>query len=196
MLQILPVLFGISLMYYIRQRKVKKEIDEIVRSTLPSNDSVESILSSVALASYKSKVMIGVIMLVFSLQTSAQAKTFKSLMKYDIYAITFNDKAVCEPNGFTYGFVDYGIYKSRGFYFGIQNDNAVFGNSIALLESTSHKVTTEKNIKINTYQLVDMNTRNSYYKCRFWKINKLVYLTLQKIGERDILTYVLSPKNK
>ena len=117
-------------------------------------------------------------------------------MKYDIYAITFNDKAVCEPNGFTYGFVDYGIYKSRGFYFGIQNDNAVFGNSITLLESTSHKVTTEKNIKINTYQLVDMNTRNSYYKCRFWKINKLVYLTLQKIGERDILTYVLSPKNK
>ena len=82
MLQILPVLFGISLMYYIRQRKVKKEMDEIVRFTLPSNDSVESILSSVALASYKSKVMIGVIMLVFSLQTSAQAKTFKSLMKY------------------------------------------------------------------------------------------------------------------
>lgn len=39
-----------------------------------------------------------------------------------------------------------------------------------------------------------MNTRNSYYKCRFWEINKLVYLTLQKIGERDILTYVLSPK--
>ena len=94
------------------------------------------------------------------------------------------------------GVVDYGIYKSRGFYFGIQNDNAVFGNSITLLESTSHKVTTEKNIKINTYQLVDMNTRNSYYKCRFWEINKLVYLTLQKIGERDILTYVLSPKNK
>ena len=86
MLQILSVLFGISLVYYIRQRKVEKEMDEIVRSTSPSHDSNESIISRVALASCKSRVMIGVIMLVFSLQTSAQAKTFKSLMKYDIYA--------------------------------------------------------------------------------------------------------------
>ena len=116
MLQILLILLGISLMYYIRQRKAEKEMNKVVKSISPSSDSYLSIISSVALASYKSRVMIGVIMLVFSLQTSAQAKTFKSLMKYDIYAITFNDKAVCEPNGFTYGFVDYGIYKSRGFY--------------------------------------------------------------------------------
>lgn len=74
----------------------------------------------------KSRVFIGVIMSVLCLQTFAQSN-FKSLMKYDIYAITFNDKAICEPNGFIYGFVDYGIYKSRGFYFGIQNDNLCVG---------------------------------------------------------------------
>lgn len=56
MLQILSVLFGISLMYYIRQRKVEKEMDEIVRSTSPSHDSKESIISRVALASYKQEL--------------------------------------------------------------------------------------------------------------------------------------------
>ena len=142
------------------------------------------------------RALVGGIMLVLCLQASAQSSNFKSLMKYDIYAILYNNTAICEPNGFTYGFVDYGVYKSRGFYFGIQNDNAVLGNSISLFESTSHKVIIEKNVKINTYQLVDMNNRNSYCKCRFWESKGMVYLTLQNYGEKNVLTYVLSPQSK
>lgn len=38
MLPIISVLIGISLMYYIRQRKAEKEMDEIVSSISPSND--------------------------------------------------------------------------------------------------------------------------------------------------------------
>lgn len=43
MLPIISVLVGISLMYYIRQKRVEKEMDEIVNSISPSNDSNENI---------------------------------------------------------------------------------------------------------------------------------------------------------
>ena len=38
-LPIISVLIGISLMYYIRQKRAEKEMDEIVSSIFPSNDS-------------------------------------------------------------------------------------------------------------------------------------------------------------
>ena len=38
MLPIISVLIGISLMYYIRQKRAEKEMDEIVNSISPSND--------------------------------------------------------------------------------------------------------------------------------------------------------------
>ena len=43
MLPIISVLIGISLMYYIRQKRAEKEMDEIVNSISPSNDSNENI---------------------------------------------------------------------------------------------------------------------------------------------------------
>ena len=43
MLPIISVLIGISLMYYIRQKRAEKEMDEIVNSISPSNDSNEYI---------------------------------------------------------------------------------------------------------------------------------------------------------
>ena len=43
MLPIISVLIGISLMYYIRQKRAEKEMDEIVSSISPSNDSNENI---------------------------------------------------------------------------------------------------------------------------------------------------------
>ena len=39
----ISVLIGISLMYYIRQKRAEKEMDEIVSSISPSNDSNENI---------------------------------------------------------------------------------------------------------------------------------------------------------
>ena len=43
MLPIISVLIGISLMYYISQKRAEKEMDEIVSSISPSNDSNENI---------------------------------------------------------------------------------------------------------------------------------------------------------
>ena len=43
MLPIISVLIGIGLMYYIRQKRAEKEMDEIVSSISPSNDSNENI---------------------------------------------------------------------------------------------------------------------------------------------------------
>lgn len=43
MLPIISVLIGISLMYYIRQKRAEKEMDEIVSSISPSNDGNETI---------------------------------------------------------------------------------------------------------------------------------------------------------
>lgn len=43
MLPFVSVLIGISLMFYIRQRRAEKEMDEIVSSISPSNDSNENI---------------------------------------------------------------------------------------------------------------------------------------------------------
>ncbi|RGS18181.1 hypothetical protein DWY11_03840 [Segatella copri] len=43
MLPIISVLIGISLMYYIRQKRAEKEMDEIVNSISPSNDGNENI---------------------------------------------------------------------------------------------------------------------------------------------------------
>lgn len=43
MLPIISVLIGISLMYYIRQKRAEKEMDEIVNSISPSNGSNENI---------------------------------------------------------------------------------------------------------------------------------------------------------
>ena len=43
MLPIISVLIGISLMYYIRQKRAEKEMDEIVSSISRSNDSNENI---------------------------------------------------------------------------------------------------------------------------------------------------------
>lgn len=39
----ISVLIGISLMYYIRQKRAEKEMDETVSSISPSNDSNENI---------------------------------------------------------------------------------------------------------------------------------------------------------
>ena len=39
MLPIISVLIGISLMYYIRQKRAEKEMDKIVNSISPSNNS-------------------------------------------------------------------------------------------------------------------------------------------------------------
>ena len=43
MLPIISVLIGISLMYYIRQKRAEKEMDEIVNSISPSNNSNKNI---------------------------------------------------------------------------------------------------------------------------------------------------------
>lgn len=43
MLPIISLLTGISLLYYIRQKRAEKEMDEIVSSISPSNDSNENI---------------------------------------------------------------------------------------------------------------------------------------------------------
>lgn len=42
-LPIVSVLIGISLMYYIRQKRAEKEMDEIVNSISPSNNGNKNI---------------------------------------------------------------------------------------------------------------------------------------------------------
>lgn len=50
---------------------------------------------------------------------------FETLVKYDIKGMSADNTIVLDFNGFTYGTIDYGIYKRRGYYFVIINDNAI-----------------------------------------------------------------------
>ena len=57
-LPIVSVLIGISLMYYIRQKRAETEMDEIVSSISPSNDGNEIlVLETCALSCFASLIV-------------------------------------------------------------------------------------------------------------------------------------------
>ena len=63
---------------------------------------------------------------------------FKSLTKYNIIAIYVNGQELCKNNGtFTYGTLDYGVYKNRSYYFAINNNNYIY-EGLSLYETTTY----------------------------------------------------------
>lgn len=121
-----------------------------------------------------------------------EAQDFKSIMKYNIKGIIVNNTLVCPLNGFNHGTIDYGIYKERGFYFAITNDNAKFGNNVLILESVDHKKWSENDIKGLEYSLVELGKSNNVVtKAKFWE-NEDGTIYLMLITDKVNLTYILA----
>ena len=145
------------------------------------------------------KVLCGFfIILFYSLTCMAQENEFKSLMKYDVKGISINDKLVCPINGFIHGTIDYGIYKQRGFYFAVTNDNAVLGNNIMLLETVDFENFDGKTGKGMNCSLVQMGySQNGTFKGRFWEKEGVVYfLFTDKVDGKSVtMMYIMVPQS-
>lgn len=128
-----------------------------------------------------------------------QSNNFKSLMRYDIKGISINGKLVCPFNGFIHGTLDYGIYKQRGFYFALTNDNAVFGNNLMLFETVSFENFDNEKGKGMDCTLVQMDYgQNGTVKARFWEKDDIVYFTItDKVEGEDVtMVYIMIPNTK
>ena len=128
----------------------------------------------------------------------SQTKKFNCLMNYDIKGISINNKMICPLNGFTHGTVDYGVYKQRGFYFAINNDNAVLGTNLLLLETVNFENFDDKRGKGMDCTLVQMGyEQQSTIKGRFWEKDDLVYLSLiqKQEGEDVTMVYIMIPQS-
>ncbi|MBP1616747.1 MAG: hypothetical protein H6Q14_574 [Bacteroidetes bacterium] len=137
--------------------------------------------------------------LILSFVNCIAQEKFKTLMEYNIKGISINDKLVCPVNGFDYGTIDYGIYKDRGFYFAIQMDNAVFGESITILETIDHESFNNSAGKGMNCTLKDLDNINSETsKGRFIenKEDGIIYLfiTTKIKGKEATITYIITSK--
>ena len=145
----------------------------------------------------KTILFLVLLLTIYPLSSNAQ-NYYRSIQKYDIKGIAVNGTLLCKLNGFNHGFIDYGIYKDRSFYFAIQHDNAVLGNNIMILESIDFRVTnTEKGSKTNEYELVEMGKGvSNKVKATFWEAGDFVYFAFaSKYGGQDMeMTYILLPQ--
>lgn len=119
-------------------------------------------------------------------------------MKYDIKGISINNNMLCPLNGFTHGTIDYGVYKQRGFYFAINNDNAVLGTNFMIFETVDFEKIEDEKIKGMTCRLVQMGSEDySIIKARFWEGDDWVYLALTQWIENEEATmvYWLTPQS-
>lgn len=143
--------------------------------------------------------MFFLIILFCSLSCIAQENSFNSLMRYDVKGISINDKLVCPINGFIHGTIDYGIYKQRGFYFVVTNDNAILGNNMMLLETVNFENFDGEQGKGMSCTLVQMGyAQNGTLKGQFWEKEGVVYLSItNKMDGKDVtMMYFMVPQTK
>lgn len=145
------------------------------------------------------QILIILFMAIWPNYSFSQSNNFKSLMKYDVKGISINGKLICPLNGFTYGTLDYGIYKQRGFYFALTNDNAVLGNNMMLFETVSFENFDDEKGKGMDCTLVQMDdTRSKTVKARFWEKDDIIYFAItDKVeGEEATMVYIMIPQSK
>lgn len=142
------------------------------------------------------QILIILIMVILPNCSYSQSKNFKSLKKYDIKGISINGELVCPLNGFTHGTLDYGIYKQRGFYFALTNDNAVLGNNMMLFETISFENFNNNKGKGMDCTLVQMDYPNGAFKAQFWEKDNITYFSFtDKIeGEEITMVYIMTPQ--
>ena len=124
---------------------------------------------------------------------------FESLIKYDIKSMCIDNTILLDFNGFTYGTVDYGIYKRRGYYFVIVNNNAI-AEGMTMLEVIKFDYFTESGDKGMRCVLKQMGESEGSFQATFIERSEnnqgLRYFIIQNLidGKEHTLMYILSPQ--
>lgn len=126
--------------------------------------------------------------------------SFKSLIKYDIKGICFDNKTICPFNGLNHGKIDYGMYGSRGYYFAITMNNAVFGEGITIFETVSFDCFNKRGDKGMECTLKDIDpAKSARYKGVFVEKNKdgmaMLSITTMFDGEEHTIMYFMNSQD-
>lgn len=104
---------------------------------------------------------------------------------------------VLDFNGFTYGTIDYGIYKRRGYYFVIINDNAI-AEGITMFEVIKFDRFNENGDKGMRCVLKQMGESEGTFQATFVERSEnnqgIGFFIIEMNGEEHTLMYILSPQ--
>lgn len=122
---------------------------------------------------------------------------FETLVKYDIKGMSADNTIVLDFNGFTYGTIDYGIYKRRGYYFVIINDNAI-AEGITMFEVIKFDRFNENGDKGMRCVLKQMGESEGTFQATFVERSEnnqgIGFFIIEMNGEEHTLMYILSPQ--